>query len=135
MNTAFISERSPQDSGSMSTLLCLCLPRSLGISLNLNPASIFQKLIPCWLQHLQIFFFFIPQAVFSVLFMVAFALQILLSLTRSHWTQFIFVFVSMTLGDRSKNNIHLVYDLERGTMGMCGQRGSKAQEIVLDSRD
>ena len=103
MNTAFISERSPQDSGSMSTLLCLCLPRSLGISLNLNPASIFQKLIPCWLQHLQIFFFFIPQAVFSVLFMVAFALQILLSLTRSHWTQFIFVFVSMTLGDRSKN--------------------------------
>ena len=85
MNTAFISERSPQDSGSMSTLLCLCLPRSLGISLNLNPASIFQKLIPCWLQHLQIFFF-ILEAVFSVLFMVAFALQILLSLTRSHWT-------------------------------------------------
>ena len=31
--------------------------------------------------------------------------------------------------------IHLVDDLERGTVAMCGQRGPKAQEIVLDSRD
>ena len=57
--TAFIFERSSQDLGFMSTLLCLWfLPRSLRISLNLNPVSIFQKLIPFWLQCLQKKFFF-----------------------------------------------------------------------------
>ena len=57
----------------------ICCPGSgVGILLNLDPVSIFWKLISCWLQHLQIFSSF-PEAVFSVLFMVYLVLQILLT--------------------------------------------------------
>ena len=42
-----------------------------------------------------------------ILFMVSFAVQSLLSLIRCHL--FIFAFVSITLGDRSKKNIAAIY--------------------------
>ena len=58
---------------------------------------LFLRLIPCWSLDLQIFSP-ILQVIF--LFMVSFAVQKLLSLIRSHL--FIFVFMSITLGGRSK---------------------------------
>ena len=42
-----------------------------------------------------------------ILFMVSFAVQKLLSLIRSHL--FIFAFISITLGDRSKKDITVIY--------------------------
>ena len=56
-------------------------------------ASIFWRLIPCWLHHCK---YFLP---FSRLF--SFAVQKFLSLIRSHL--FIFVFISITLGCGSKS--------------------------------
>ena len=55
-------------------------------------------------HHLQISS---PFCRFSVLFMVSFAMQRLLSLIRFHL--FIFVFISITLGDGSKKDIAVIY--------------------------
>ena len=65
-------------------------------------ACIFWKLIICQLFHLLLFSPILRVVVVVVftLFVVFFAVQRFLSLIRSHL--FIFVFISITLGDRSK---------------------------------
>ena len=60
---------------------------------------IFWKLIPCQQHRLQIFFSQFIMYLF-VLFMVSFAVQELLSLIKS--PLFVFIFISITLRDRSK---------------------------------
>ena len=58
---------------------------------------IFWKLTPCWSHLLQIFS---PIPCVAFLFVVSFAAQNLLNITRSHL--FIFAFISLVLGDWSK---------------------------------
>ena len=59
--------------------------------------ELFWKLIPCQIIYK---YFLLLCGLSLLLFMVSFAVQKLLSLIRSHL--FIFVFISITLGDRSK---------------------------------
>ena len=72
-----------------------CMSRSY--ILEINPlsvelfASVFSQFVGC----------------LFILFMVSFAVQKLLSLIRSHL--FIFVFIFITLGDRTKKNIAMIY--------------------------
>ena len=62
-------------------------------------SCVFWKLIPCWL-HCFANIFSHSAGCFFILFMVSFVIQKRLSLIRYHL--FIFVFISITLGDGSK---------------------------------
>ena len=69
---------------------------------------IFWRLIPCQLLHLQILNIFShSEGCLSILFMVFFAVQKLLSLIRSHL--FIFIFLFITLGGGPKKDLALIY--------------------------
>ena len=87
---------------SMSSLRNVCLgllPKHFlfGLFVFLILSYIFWRLILCQLLHLQLFS---PILRVLILFIVFFAVQKLLSLIRFHL--FIFIFISITLGDGSK---------------------------------
>ena len=71
---------------------------------------IFWKLNPCWLHQ--------PVGCVFVLFMVSFAVQKLVSLIRSHL--FIFVFISIALGDWPKKT--LVWFMSENVLPMISSR-------------